>query len=121
MDLQTVNIVTSVLVFCLTIIVLPLVRYIIVNKDKQVDELKAQIECCRKEHATFDNRVHQLELKVSKLESEVGMANAVHTRLDKLTDRLDTVVKELGSVQTALSLLMKGRLPRSESDFPGKT
>lgn len=120
MDLATtISIGTSVVVFFLTVIVLPLVRYIVVAKDRQIDDLKRQLEDGNREHDAFKDRMHTLELQVTKLTGEVELANGVHTRLDKLTDRLDTVVRELGSMQTALNLMMKGRLSgRSTSDFP---
>lgn len=120
MDLPTtVSVGTAVIVFCLTVIVLPLVRYIVVAKDRQIDDLKRQIAESDREHEEFKTRMHAIELKVTKLEGEVEVANGVHTRLDKLTDRLDTVVRELGSMQTALNLMMRGKLSgRSTSDFP---
>ena len=125
MDLPTtISAVASLLSFGVVAIVTPLVKYIVSTKDKQIEELRHLIEEDNRNRKGSDNRVRELELKVTRFEGEVEMANGVHSRMDRMTEKLESLAREVSGMQSTFNLLAKGRLvsvpsPRGETKEGG--
>lgn len=121
MDLPTtISAFASLLSFGVVAIVTPLVKYIVSTKDKQIEELRHLIEEDNRNRKGSDNRVRELELKVTRFEGEVEMANGVHSRMDRMTEKLESLAREVSGMQSTFNLLAKGRLvsvpsPRGET------
>lgn len=109
MNPVTLSIGTAAVVFCLTALVFPLVRYIVIAKDHQIDELKSQLLAGNKEHDAFQIRMHELEIQVTKFKGEVELANGIQSRLDRFVDRLEDMNRELGAIQAQLNLLTQDK------------
>lgn len=125
MDLPTtISAFASLLSFGVVAIVTPLVKYIVSTKDKQIEELRHLIEEDNRNRKGSDNRVRELELKVTRFEGEVEMANGVHSRMDRMTEKLESLAREVSGMQSTFNLLAKGRLvsvpsPRGETKEGG--
>jgi len=113
---EILSIGSTIVVFCLTILVLPLVRYIVISKDRQIEELKQRLEIGNKEHTDFTQKLHDMEVQLTRIGGEVELANSVHCKLDGLSSKLERVTTELGSLQTTMQILLKGKF---DSVFPG--
>lgn len=125
MDLPTtISAFASLLSFGVVAIVTPLVKYIVSTKDKQIEELRHLIEEDNRNRKGSDDRVRELELKVTRFEGEVEMANGVHSRMDRMTEKLESLAREVSGMQSTFNLLAKGRLvsvpsPRGETKEGG--
>ena len=125
MDLPTtISAFASLLSFGVVAIVTPLVKYIVSAKDKQIEELRHLIEEDNRNRKGSDDRVRELELKVTRFEGEVEMANGVHSRMDRMTEKLESLAREVSGMQSTFNLLAKGRLvsvpsPRGETKEGG--
>jgi hypothetical protein len=120
----TISAFASLLSFGVVAIVTPLVKYIVSTKDKQIEELRHLIEEDNRNRKGSDDRVRELELKVTRFEGEVEMANGVHSRMDRMTEKLESLAREVSGMQSTFNLLAKGRLvsvpsPRGETKEGG--
>lgn len=109
----------SVLSFSIIVFIVPLVKYVISTKDKQIDELKGLINQDRQSRCDSDERVRQLEMQVARYGIELEMSKGVHTKLESISDRIEALARDMSSVQTSVAFLARGRIvsvPRPKQD-----
>lgn len=109
----------SVLSFSIVVFIVPLVKYVISTKDKQIDELKALISQDRQSKCDSDERMRQLEMQVARFGIELEVTKGIQSKLDRISDRVEAIAQEMSSVQTSVAFLARGRIvsvPRSKQD-----
>ena len=109
----------SVLSFSIIVFIVPLVKYVLASKDKQIDELKALIEHDRQCHCEVDDRVRNLELQVARYGVELEMSKGVYSKLQGITERVEAIALDVSSMKTSIAFLAKGRIvsvPRPKQD-----
>lgn len=109
----------SVLSFSIIVFIVPLVKYVISSKDKQIDELKTLINQDRQIRCESDERVRQLEMQVARYGIELEVTKGIQSKLDGISGRVEDIAREMSSVQTSIAFLARGRIvsvPRSKQD-----
>jgi uncharacterized membrane protein YvbJ len=109
----------SVLSFSIIVFIVPLVKYVISSKDKQIDELKTLINQDRQSRCESDERVRQLEMQVARYGIELEVTKGIQSKLDGISGRVEDIAREMSSVQTSIAFLARGRIvsaPRSKQD-----
>jgi len=109
----------SVLSFSIVVFIVPLVKYVISTKDKQIDELKILIDKDRQFHCDSDVRIRQLEMQVARYGIELEVTRHIQNKLNDISDRVEAIAREMSSVQTSVSFLARGRIvsvPRPKQD-----
>lgn len=109
----------SVLSFSIIVFIVPLIKYVISTKDKQIDELKGLINQDRQSRCESDERVRQLEMQVARYGIELEMSKGVHTKLESIYERIEALARDMSSVQTSVAFLARGRIvsvPRPKQD-----
>jgi chromosome segregation ATPase len=111
---EALSIAAAVAAFFLTVVVLPLLAYIVRAKDKQIAELqerqskiKAELEAHDREgDQTFEalrEKLHALELQATELRGEASVAREVKAQLGKVFERLDQLGQELAGIKGLLA------------------
>lgn len=109
----------SVLSFSIIVFIVPLVKYVISSKDKQIDELKVLINQDRQCRCDADERMRQLEMQVARYGIELEVTKGIQSKLDGISGRVEDIAREMSSVQTSIAFLARGRIvsvPRSKQD-----
>ncbi len=109
----------SVLSFSIVVFIVPLVKYVLSSKDKQIDELKTLIERDRQSHCEADDRIRNLELQVARYGIELEVTKGIHIKLENITERVEAIARDMSSVQTSVAFLARGRIvsvPRPKQD-----
>lgn len=109
----------SVLSFSIIVFIVPLVKYVISSKDKQIDELKTLINQDRQSRCESDERMRQLEMQVARYGIELEVTKGIQSKLDGISGRVEDIAREMSSVQTSIAFLARGRIvsvPRSKQD-----
>lgn len=113
----------SILSFSAVVIVTPLLRYIVATKDKQIDELRKIVDKNVTDREVTNEKLHCLELSVTRFSSEIEMARQVNVRLERMTEQLDELGKQMSGMQVTVNHLVRGRIvsvPTTRSDFPNE-
>ena len=120
MELSTViSAGASVLSFSIIVFIIPLVKYVVSTKDKQIDDLKQLIEKDRQCNCDVDERVRDLEMQVARYGIELEMSKRIHLKLESISERVEVIAREMSSVQTSVAFLARGRIvsvPRPKQD-----
>jgi len=109
----------SVLSFSIIVFIIPLVKYVVSTKDKQIDDLKQLIEKDRQCNCDVDERVRDLEMQVARYGIELEMSKRIHLKLESISERVEVIAREMSSVQTSVAFLARGRIvsvPRPKQD-----
>ena len=120
MELSTViSAGASVLSYSIIVFIIPLVKYVVSTKDKQIDDLKQLIEKDRQCNCDVDERVRDLEMQVARYGIELEMSKRIHLKLESISERVEVIAREMSSVQTSVAFLARGRIvsvPRPKQD-----
>ena len=115
MDLSTaLSVGTAVIVCLMSLIILPLVWYIIRQKDEMIVEVRKELsdtnERIVKSESVHMTKLEQLRDQVTKLEkedtrlsSEVNIVGNIRHDIGKLTEQVNEVVRELSSLKAVVS------------------
>lgn len=109
----------SVLSFSIVVFIVPMVKYVISTKDKQIDELKDLIGQDRQCRCDADVRIRELEMQVARYGIELEVTRGIQNKLNDISDRVEAIAREMSSVQTSVSFLARGRIvsvPRPKQD-----
>jgi hypothetical protein len=127
----------SVLSFTVIVFIVPLVKYVMSSKDKQIEELKLDIthissskdekieemkkamEQDRTVRCCADERLRLLENQVNRYGFELEMSRGIHAELKTISERVESIAREMSSVQTSVAFLARGRVvsvPRPNQD-----
>jgi len=109
----------SVLSYSIIVFIIPLVKYVVSTKDKQIDDLKQLIEKDRQCNCDVDERVRDLEMQVARYGIELEMSKRIHLKLESISERVEVIAREMSSVQTSVAFLARGRIvsvPRPKQD-----
>jgi hypothetical protein len=109
----------SLFSFLVVVLIVPLVKYVVSTKDKQIDELKCLVEHDRQTRCEDDERVRRLEMQVARYGIELELTKGIHNKLESISDRVEAIAREMSSVQTSVSFLARGRIvsvPRPKQD-----
>jgi hypothetical protein len=118
----------SVLSFSVIVFIVPLVKYVVSTKDKQIEELKGDIGHIssskdekieelkesmsqdRNSRCCAEDRLRLLEKQVDRYGFELEMSKGIHAKLETITERVESIAREMSSVQTSLAFLARGRV-----------